>query len=84
MITVVLSAKLFWGFSVEFEDGLESVSIEEQTLIVNARVKQELRDFFGQKNLQILIEEVQKLHLHLHDPLKANTLMYACDHCHNF
>lgn len=79
----MLSAKLFWGFSSEFEDELANLSLEEQTSIVNAQVKQEMKEFFMQKNLQILVEEMEKLHFHLHDPLKANTLSYACDHCHN-
>jgi hypothetical protein len=82
MITVVVSAKLFWGFSSRFENDIQKLSLEEQTSIVNAQIKQELRDFFMQKNLQLLVEESEKLTLHLHDGLTENSLRYACDHCH--
>jgi hypothetical protein len=82
MITVVVSAKLFWGFAVRFDNDVQNLSLDDQSRLVNIKIKQELRDFFMTKNLQLLVEEVEKLQLHLHDKLKENSLSYACDHCH--
>lgn len=84
MITIVASAKLFWGFKIEVPNEYSMLSINEQQILVNAEFKLKLNAFFKQQNLQLLQEEVEKLKLHLHALLIEDTLVYACDHCHNY
>ena len=82
MITVILSAELFQGFSLEFPNEFSTFSLEEQSSIITAQFKQELIDFLMQKNLYILKEKVEKLTIHLHDTLKPDSQAWACDHPH--
>ena len=84
MITIVASAKLFWGFKIEAPNEYTLLTKNEQEMLVNAEFKLKLNAFFKQHNLQLLMEEVDKLHLHLHAPLEPDALVYACDHCHNY
>jgi len=82
MITVVASADLFWGFKIMLPNEVSQLPFDEQCSSVNAEIKRELIEFFLSKNLQILKEKVDQLHLHLHASLVANELSYACDHKH--
>jgi hypothetical protein len=83
MITVVVSADLFWGFSISLEDTVAELSLNEQNTLVNTEIKRQLIEFFSLRNLQILKEKCQDMHLHIHSPLVANSLCYACDHREN-
>jgi hypothetical protein len=83
MIQVVASAELFWGFSISLPNEVSTLSIEEQSSIVNAEMKHQLSAFFLSRNLQLLKEKVDLLTLHLHGPLKHYEKNYACDHIHN-
>jgi len=82
MITIILSAELFQGFTLEFPNEFSTFSVEEQSSIITAHFKQELIDFLMQKNLYILKEKVEKLTIHLHDTLKPDSQVWACDHAH--
>ena len=78
---VVLSSKLFWGYSMDFPDSFLLLSFEEQEQQVRTRAKSELVAIFNQHNLQILIDEVRSMNVHLHGPL-GRGINYACDHVH--
>ena len=84
MITIILSSELFQGFSVQFPDELAKLNFQEQVSIVNAQIKQDLMDFFMQRNLYNLKERADAMVIHLHDVLVPNTTTYACDHPHNY
>lgn len=83
VVEVVLSAKLFWGFKLNFDVTILDLSLESQIIIINFTAKTELKKIFETQNLKLLIEEVEKLNLHLHEKLKYKNINYACDHCHN-
>ena len=66
---------------MEFPDSFLDLPIEEQQQQVRARAKSELISIFKVHNLQILIDDVHLMNLHLHGPLAPGT-NYACDHVH--
>ena len=82
IMIVTLSAKLFWGYTIEFPDSLLTLPLEEQQEQVIKRAKSELIAIFKQHNLQVLVDEVHLMNLHLHGPLQVGT-NYACDHPHS-
>lgn len=82
-ICITLSAELFWGFQLEFQNELSSLSKEDQTCVIENEFKQQLKEYFKEKNLQLLMERVDVLVLHLHEALKPDSHTYACDHDHS-
>jgi len=84
MITIIASAKLFWGFKIELPNEYSILTKNEQETLVTAEFKLRLKEFFKIHNMQLLMEETDKLKLHLHVPLIPDALVYACDHCHNY
>jgi hypothetical protein len=81
---VKLSAKLFWGLQIElYEDEVYGLSRDEQSVLITLKAKTKLKCIFRNHGLELLIEEVDKLSLHLHHLLKVNEINYACDHDHN-
>jgi len=82
---VKLSAKLFWGLEVNvLEEEVYGLSKEEQSNLVTLKAKSKLKMILGNYGLEVLIEEVDKLKLHLHKLLCRNEINYACDHCHEY
>ena len=79
---VTLSTKLFWGYTIEFPDNLLDLPFEDQQQHVIRRIRAGLIEIFKQHNLQVLVDEVHLMSLHLHGHLKEGT-NYACDHLHS-
>jgi hypothetical protein len=78
-----LSAELFWGFQVELD--LAQFTTEADVI---KEVKSQLKEFMLMGNLQVLAEEVDKLHLHLHQDLHSEheqdlSVVYICDRKHS-
>jgi hypothetical protein len=80
LTTFILSSELFWGFSVTIN--INDFCNNEEII---KYIKKELKAFLMIKNLQLLVEKVNTLELHMHDEfenLKLQNIWYICDHKH--
>jgi hypothetical protein len=81
MIVVILSVELFWGWKMEFDSFILSLTQKEQEMIVLDRAKLELTQLFNLHNLQLLVDKVKEMKVHLHNPLVEGE-NYACGSHH--
>ena len=78
-----ISAELFGGYSLKVD--LDEIESTEEVI---ALVKSDLTNFLKQKNLQMLIEKLEKQIYHclsFGDILietQPNSTIYLCGHCH--
>lgn len=84
--TFQISSDLFWGFSKNID--LATVTSLDEVIKI---VKTDLKCFLKTRNLQALVEKVDDMKLHMHQPgypfsqlleqTSVNDILYLCDHC---
>lgn len=78
-ITITISDKIYQGFS--YKVPLEyALSVDTDTLA--KETKKYMKNFFNSHGLIYLEQGVDKLSLHIHDPIKENdSTIFICTHC---
>jgi hypothetical protein len=75
---VQISAKIYWGFSVDFDNKrLKNMGKKD---IIN-EIKLFMKSFFHIHNLEELKEGIDKLNLHIHQDIILGQTIYVCDSC---
>ena len=84
--TFQLSSELFWGYRVNV-----IVNHYDSIASIIEYVKGDIRTFLLSRNLQLLVEKLDKCRFHFHSPFDTyedlvnktddQTVIYVCDHC---
>jgi len=79
LITLQISAKIYWGFNIKIERNLLNEMTHKQVIDY---MKIQMKDFFQYHNLLELKEGIDELNLHIHGNFDFNNvnILYLCDH----
>lgn len=81
MYIVTLSHALFQGCTTSFaESEVASLTLAQQSSLVNKRLRELLRCHFAELELDVLVDAASKLNAHLHERLTLGSINWACDH----